>query len=138
MFPRSGGTGKHPGGFSVSPEKEIPKALWAACSSALLFHAQSKEVLCHVQMEIPVYELVPVPHWAPLKRSWSHPLMRNVLKIKNFQSGNDLWEGHFIQYCNGGRTPPSDKGEIAHQSVKAIMLYTLGPMQVKPLLALTD
>ena len=31
--PRAGGTGPHPGGSWVSPEKETPQPPWAACSS---------------------------------------------------------------------------------------------------------
>jgi len=38
--------------------------------------------------------------------------VRNTLKIKNFSSGKDLCEEQFIHYCNNGRTPPTDKGEI--------------------------
>ena len=33
--PRAGCTGPRPGGFSISPEKDTPQPLWAACSSAL-------------------------------------------------------------------------------------------------------
>ena len=50
------------------------KPLWAAGSSALLFHAQNKEALSHVQTEIPVYMLVPVPTLGTNEKILVHPL----------------------------------------------------------------
>ena len=52
----------------------MPKALWAAGSNALLFHAQSKEDVSHVQTEIPVYMLVPVPTLGTNEKILVHPL----------------------------------------------------------------
>ena len=50
------------------------KPLWAAGSSALLFHAQNKEALSHVQTEIPVYMLVPIPTLGTNEKIMVHPL----------------------------------------------------------------
>ena len=33
--PKAGCIGSHPGWFLISPEKDIPQCLWAACSRAL-------------------------------------------------------------------------------------------------------
>ena len=52
----------------------MPKALWAAGSNVLLFHAQNKEALSHVQTEIPVYMLVPVPTLGTNEKILVHPL----------------------------------------------------------------
>jgi len=49
--PTAGCTGPCLGGSRISPEKENPQPLWAACSRAL--SPQSEEVLPHVQTELP-------------------------------------------------------------------------------------
>ena len=53
----------------------MPKALLAAGSNALLFHAQNNEALSHVQIEIPVYILVPVPTLGTNEKIMVHPLV---------------------------------------------------------------
>ena len=56
--PRAGYTGPCPGGSWISPQKETPQPLWAACSSAP--SPQREEVLPHVQTELPVLQFVPI------------------------------------------------------------------------------
>ena len=42
----------------MSPEQETPQPLWAACPRAL--SPLSKEVFPHIQVEVPVWQFVPV------------------------------------------------------------------------------
>lgn len=66
--------GRHPGGFSVSPDKETPQPPWMTCSS----HPHSNKLPPHIQPEPPTLQFVPFAsmscHWAQLKRAWFYLL----------------------------------------------------------------
>lgn len=66
---RAHGTGLCPDGSGLSPVEETPHPLWATCSSVQSLH--SKEVLPHIQVELPGHQFLPI---ASCPIAWHHRL----------------------------------------------------------------
>ena len=82
-LPRAGCNGRCSGASWISPEKETPQFLWAACSSALSpsLWRSSYSCLCRTYYA-PVCGCLPLsyPHIL-LKRAWPCPLASHTLDI---------------------------------------------------------
>ena len=77
-------TGKNPGGFWISPKRRLSSPLGQPVP--VLCHPHSKEVLPHIQTELPVFQFVPLVHTLgttkkSLVPSNSHQLSRYTVII---------------------------------------------------------